>query len=385
MMSFDKFSFKAVLFDFDGTLTEPGALDFAAIREAMGCPPDQAILEFIDTFEGQPKQQHIIDILDEFEMAGARESVPNPDAEAIIRYLRTRHLPIGIITRNGIKPIMKAFENFHALQPDDFDLIISRDDPVRPKPSPEGIFLAAGKLDVKPEEILVVGDYIHDIQAGNRAGAVTVLLCHPERPLSFEADSDYQITHLRELKNIVRLGLPLSCGKFPGDLLSPFLEQLDLKDPSLLISPGIGEDTAAVDIEGEEVLVLKSDPITFVSSDIGHYAVLINANDIATSGARPRWFLASLLFPPGVTPLYILQVMNELKETCRKWAITLCGGHTEITDAVTRPVISGMLAGTIERDALVDKRRMQKGDLVLLTKKLPLKARPSLPMNLTSG
>jgi len=84
MMSFDKFSFKAVLFDFDGTLTEPGALDFAAIRESMGCPPGQAILEFIDTFEGQPKQQHIIDILDEFEMTGARESVPNPGAEAII-------------------------------------------------------------------------------------------------------------------------------------------------------------------------------------------------------------------------------------------------------------------------------------------------------------
>ena len=84
MMSFDKFSFKAVLFDFDGTLTEPGALDFAAIRQAMGCPPDQAILEFIDTIEDRSRRKHTIDILDEFETSGAENSVPNPDTEAII-------------------------------------------------------------------------------------------------------------------------------------------------------------------------------------------------------------------------------------------------------------------------------------------------------------
>ncbi len=371
-MSSDKFRFKAVLFDFDGTLTEPGALDFAGIREAVGCPPDPPILEFIEALQNQHQRQHATDILDEFEMEGAQKSVPNPDTEAIIRYLQSRNLPIGIISRNGRKPIIKAFERFHSIRPDDFDLIISRDDPVSPKPSPDGILFAAGKFAVKPEEILMVGDYSYDIQAGNRAGAATVLLSPPDRPLSFEADCDYKITHLRELKKIVRLGLPLPAGKFPGDLLSAFLEQLFFEDPSVLIAPGIGEDTAAVDIDGEEVLVLKSDPITFVSEGIGYYTVLINANDIATSGARPRWFLASLLFPTGVTPLAVLQVMNELKETCQKWAITLCGGHTEITNAVTRPVVTGMLAGTIEKSALIDKRQMQKGDQVLLTKRIAI-------------
>ena len=66
----------------------------------------------------------------------------------------------------------------------------------------------------------------------------------------------------------------------------------------------------------------------------------------ATSGAAPRWLLATLLFPPGSTPAEILDTLADLRAVCGRWGITLCGGHTEITDAVTRPVVSGMLAGT---------------------------------------
>jgi hydrogenase maturation factor len=79
-----------------------------------------------------------------------------------------------------------------------------------------------------------------------------------------------------------RLDRPLPAGKLPNELLREVLPQLDFQDPSLLINPGIGEDTAAVDIASEEVLVLKSDPITFATDAIGQYAVLVNANDIAT-------------------------------------------------------------------------------------------------------
>ena len=60
--------------------------------------------------------------------------------------------------------------------------------------------------------------------------------------------------------------------------------------------------------------------------------------------------------------------MHELESVCRRWSITLCGGHTEITDAVTRPVITGMLAGTVSKNHLIDKRNISPGDHVLLTK-----------------
>jgi len=161
---------------------------------------------------------------------------------------------------------------------------------------------------------------------------------------------------------------PLPAGKFPNDLLEAFLGQYPFEDPSVLIHPGVGEDTAAIDVMDEQVLILKSDPITFATDAIGEYAVLVNANDIATAGAKPRWFLTTLLFPCGTKASEIWQTMTDLQTICHKWGITLCGGHTEITDAVNRPVITGMLAGTVLKKHLIDKRNMKTGDQVLLTK-----------------
>jgi hydrogenase maturation factor len=170
------------------------------------------------------------------------------------------------------------------------------------------------------------------------------------------------------LKRLIRMRTPLPAGKLPNDLLREFLGELAFADPSVLINPGVGEDIAAVDVASDEVLVLKSDPITFATDGIGQYAVLVNANDIATAGAAPRWLLTTLLFPVGSTAAAIRRVAGELADVCRRWGITLCGGHTEITDAVARPVVAGMMAGTVARRRLVDKKRMRTGDLVLLTK-----------------
>jgi hydrogenase maturation factor len=176
------------------------------------------------------------------------------------------------------------------------------------------------------------------------------------------------VTGLDEVQDLLRLYLPLSGGKFPNDLLKKYLDAFDFQDASVIIQPGIGEDIAAVTVAGEEVLILKSDPITFATDAIAQYAVLVNANDIATSGAVPRWLLTTLMFPLGTTPAMIFEVLNDLEATCRTWRITLCGGHTEITDAVLRPVVTGMLAGTVAKADLVDKGRMRPGDIVLLTK-----------------
>jgi hydrogenase maturation factor len=160
----------------------------------------------------------------------------------------------------------------------------------------------------------------------------------------------------------------LAAGKLPNALLRKILRGIAFEDPAVLINPGVGEDIAAVDVAGEEVLVLKSDPITFATEGIGQYAVLVNANDIATAGATPRWFLTTLLFPVGTTGAQVRTVVGELAEFCRRWGITLCGGHTEITDAVTRPVVSGMMAGTVRRRDLIHKQGMAAGDRILVTK-----------------
>ncbi len=359
---------KAVLFDFDGTLTRPGALDFPAIKSAIGCPLTTPILEFIDSLATGEEKLRAMETLDRLETEAAAGSFPNDGAEALIAYLKARKLRLGIISRNSLGSIHRALDNFSAVAATDFDVIISRDDPARPKPSGEGVRLAAQLLGVSPAEMLVVGDYVFDVEAGRRAGSPTVLIADGSRPRFEDPGADFNVADLGEIRKIVRLRMPLGPGKLPNELLESFFQRFSFDDPSVLINPGVGEDIAAIDVADREVLVLKSDPITFATDAIGHYAVLINANDIATSGAAPRWFLATCLFPPGMTAAEIISVMEDLKNVCQSWGITLCGGHTEITDAVTRPVITGMMTGTVERRRLIRKENMAPGDRVLLTK-----------------
>lgn len=178
----------------------------------------------------------------------------------------------------------------------------------------------------------------------------------------------YTLLKADNIRFLQKLLTPLNSGKIPNELLGSALEEISCDDPELLINPGIGEDTAAIDVTQTEILVLKSDPITFASSAISQYAVLVNANDIATAGARPRWFMATLLFPRFTTGLTVRHIILELSRYCRKWRIVLAGGHTEITDAVTRPVVIGMMAGTVPKNRLLNKKNIQDGDVMILTK-----------------
>ncbi len=97
----------------------------------------------------------------------------------------------------------------------------------------------------------------------------------------------------------------LPAGKLPSPLLERLLHRYAPRDPRVVIGPAIGEDAAVLDFrsaalaEGERYLVVKSDPITFATDEIGWYAVNVNANDIAVMGAQPRWFLATVLLPAG--------------------------------------------------------------------------------------
>ena len=220
----------------------------------------------------------------------------------------------------------------------------------------------------KQGNLLIISAHASEIANAHEKGALTVYLNPASDPRSTPFRADFEIESIHEIPGILRMGIPLPAGKLPNQLLRDFLNQFVFDDPTVLINPGVGEDIAAVDVAAQEVLVLKSDPITFATDSIGQYAVLINANDIATSGAIPRWFLTTLFFPCGTTPSQIKSVFDELKSYCQQWDITLCGGHTEITEAVARPIVAGMMAGTVARRDLVDKRKMQTGDRVLLTK-----------------
>ena len=360
---------RAVLFDFDGTVTQPGSIDFMELRRVIGCPPDAYVLEYIQSLDDPVKQTRANIILEEFEARGAMASRPNSGAQNLIHYLHRMDVPVGIITRNSLKSVELAMANFDRLDLSFFDIVITRDDPVPPKPSPDGIHLAARKFNVDVEQLLMVGDFTLDIQAGRAAHAITAhLLQSPDKVIPDEVKADITITDLMELKPILRGAMPLGPGKLPADLLASCIDAFLIDDPDLLVKPGIGEDCAAVDVSNEDVMILTSDPITFATDAAGVYGVLVNANDIATAGAFPRWMLANLMFPDGTTGFEIQHLVRELHDCCRQYGITLCGGHTEITDAVNRPVISGMIAGTVKKGRLLKKTDMATGDRILLTK-----------------
>ena len=142
----------------------------------------------------------------------------------------------------------------------------------------------------------------------------------------------------------------------------------------MLVGPGIGLDAAAIRA-GDRVLVAKTDPITFVADEIGTYALLINANDLATMGAKPKWFLATVLLPARSTTVSsITRLFHQLHTICGRLHVSLCGGHSEITDAVTRPVVVGCLLGECPSSKIVTAAGAQVGDAVLLTKGLAIEA-----------
>jgi hydrogenase maturation factor len=164
--------------------------------------------------------------------------------------------------------------------------------------------------------------------------------------------------------------LPL--GKLPPDLLAHLLSQAPIKDPRVLYGPGIGLDCAVIDL-GERVLVFKSDPITFATDDIGWYAVQINSNDIATTGASPRWMLATLLLPENATTQTNVEaIFNQVYQAAAALGISVVGGHTEITYDLHRPILVGTLIGEVDREHLITPDSIEEGDCLLLTKGAPI-------------
>ncbi|UCG23314.1 MAG: AIR synthase family protein [Chloroflexota bacterium] len=163
-------------------------------------------------------------------------------------------------------------------------------------------------------------------------------------------------------------------GKLPPDLLAELLADTPIEDDSVVLGPGPGLDCAVLDL-GETMLVLKSDPITFTADDLGWYLVQINANDIATTGATPRWLLVTLLFPENATSEHLVRsTFKQLYDACAENDIALIGGHSEITHAIDRPIAMGTLIGEVNRELLVTPQGAAPGDRLLLTKCVPIEA-----------
>lgn len=163
-------------------------------------------------------------------------------------------------------------------------------------------------------------------------------------------------------------------GKLPPDVLAALLSRYPNRDPRVVVGPRPGEDAAVIDMGGV-YLVAKTDPITFATDEIGWYAVNVNANDIATMGGKPEWFMMTLLLPGGqMTREAIEAIFAQIASACEALGVTMIGGHTEMTYGLDRPIAVGIMLGTVAKDRLVVTAGAQAGDAVIVTKGVPIEA-----------
>ncbi len=152
-------------------------------------------------------------------------------------------------------------------------------------------------------------------------------------------------------------------GKLPPEALAELLAGFP-QDDRVRQGPGIGRDAAVVRLP-DRSLVVASDPVSFSGEHLGWYAVHVNANDVACQGAEPRWFLATVLLPPGTDTESVAAIFEDLRRACAETGATLVGGHSEVSAAVSEPIVAGTMIGEAPRERTYLSDAAEPGDVLV--------------------
>ena len=161
----------------------------------------------------------------------------------------------------------------------------------------------------------------------------------------------------------------LKVGKVPESVLKrSIVRQIHTRRKEVLLGAGVGEDCAALKLEPGEIFVISTDPITGTARDIGHLAIHVTVNDLASAGAEPVGVMLTILLPEGSEERDLKQMMAQMEECCARAQVQIVGGHTEVTRAVTQPVISVCGIGKAREQELVSTAGAEPGQDILITK-----------------
>ena len=168
-------------------------------------------------------------------------------------------------------------------------------------------------------------------------------------------------------------------GKIAESVLKrSILKQLHLKRPDVLLAAGVGEDCAAISVAEDEAVVLSSDPVIWRDSLDGRCAVHANLNDLAAGGAEPVGLMLTALLPPEVEEPEMRKMVQTIAKECEPLQVQVLGGHTEVTDAVNRPVVSIAAVGKAKKGMLSTTAGARPGDDIVVTKWIGLEATAKL-------
>lgn len=158
-------------------------------------------------------------------------------------------------------------------------------------------------------------------------------------------------------------------GKLTNEQLkNSILRHVHTDHPDILQGAGVGEDCAVLRF-GEEACVLSTDPITATTHKMGSLAVTVSVNDVASAGANPLGILLTVLAPPNSSLEEIEQVIQDAAREAERQGLYIIGGHTEVTDAVRRLVVSTTVVGKAPLSQVRSAGGAQQGDMLLMTKK----------------
>jgi HAD superfamily hydrolase (TIGR01509 family) len=187
---------RGVVFDLDGTLIVQ-ELDFEAMRREIGLPSGTPLLEAVERLHG-PARDTAVAVLRRHEMAAAETARLNPGVADFLEWLAERGVRRAVLSRNMREAVVKVLGRCGM----GFDLVLAREDAPY-KPSPEGLWQICAAWGLAPAEVLMVGDYLYDVQAGRSAGTRTALVTHG-RALPFAELADVAFASFEDVPDVLR-------------------------------------------------------------------------------------------------------------------------------------------------------------------------------------
>jgi len=157
-------------------------------------------------------------------------------------------------------------------------------------------------------------------------------------------------------------------GKIPVDILNEVVfKNLGARRREVALGPSAGIDGAVLNV-GNRSLVTSMDPITGAIERIGWLSLNINANDVATFGVEPAFFLSCIMLPETAGKETVETLTKQMDKAAKNLGIAIIGGHCEVTPQLKNAIVVGCAIGLTEKGEYVTAAGAQTGDRLILTK-----------------
>lgn len=144
--------------------------------------------------------------------------------------------------------------------------------------------------------------------------------------------------------------------------------------PETVAYTGIGNDAAVICPDNNKVTVISTNPVTYAFSGMEKLAVASAVNNIAAMGAEPVAIEPCILLPERFKETAFKKIMQNMNIMCRDMNVQITGGHTEVTPAVSNPVISVTAVGMAAKDACFSRKSVTPDMDIVMSKYIGIAA-----------